>query len=159
VLAAGYDTVFAPGAGAVTNAPESLRAYLKQQLRWNKSFYRELLWTMPFLLRRSRYMVFELLVQTILPLLLTLAITSSILFAILVDPGHLLHYVAAITTMALVRCSYAVYRTRRISFLLFIVYGFLHAVLLVPLRIRALTTLTDNSWGTRTNVQRTADAA
>jgi hyaluronan synthase/N-acetylglucosaminyltransferase len=61
--------------------------------------------------------------------------------------------------MALVRCSYAVYRTRRISFLLFIVYGFLHAVLLVPLRIRALTTLTDNSWGTRTNVQRTADAA
>ena len=107
------------------------------------------------LLGRSPYMVFELLVQTILPLLLTLAITSSILFAILVDPWHLVHYVVAITVMALVRCSYAIFRTRRLSFLLFVLYGFIHAALLVPLRMRALTTLTDNSWGTRTAVQRT----
>ena len=145
VLASGYDTIFAPGATAITNAPESLRGYLKQQLRWNKSFYRELLWTLPYLLGRSPYMVFELLVQTILPLLLTLAITSSICFAIFVNPWHLVHYVVAITVMALVRCCYAIYRTRRLSFLLFVLYGFIHAALLVPLRIRALSTLTDNS--------------
>jgi hyaluronan synthase/N-acetylglucosaminyltransferase len=156
VLAAGYDTIFAPGATAITNAPETLRGYLKQQLRWNKSFYRELLWTLPYLLGRSPYMVFELLVQTILPLLLTLAITSSICFAILVNPWHLVHYVVAITVMALVRCCYAIYRTRRLSFLLFVLYGFIHAALLVPLRLRALSTLTDNSWGTRAAVQRTS---
>jgi hyaluronan synthase/N-acetylglucosaminyltransferase len=155
VLAAGYDTLFVPGATAITNAPESLGGYLKQQLRWNKSFYRELLWTLPYLLRRSAYMVFEVLVQTLLPLLLTLAIASSLVFAILVNPAHLLHYVLAITVMALVRCSYAIFRTRRLSFLLFVLYGFIHAALLVPLRMRALTTLTDNSWGTRTAVQRT----
>jgi hyaluronan synthase len=156
VLAAGYDTLFVPGATAITNAPESLNGYLKQQLRWNKSFYRELLWTLPFLLHRSRYMVFEVIVQTLLPLLLTLAIATSILFAILVNPAHLVHYALAITVMALVRCCYAIYRTRRVSFLLFVLYGFIHAALLVPLRMRALTTLTDNSWGTRTAVQRTS---
>ena len=74
---------------------------------------------------------------------------------ILVDPGHLVHYALAITVMALARCTYAIYRTRRLSFLLFVLYGFVHAALLVPLRMRALTTLTDNSWGTRTAVQRT----
>ena len=111
--------------------------------------------TLPFLLHRSRYMAFEVLVQTLLPLLLTLAIATSICFAILVDPGHLVHYALAITVMALVRCGYAIYRTRRLSFLLFVLYGFIHAALLVPLRMRALTTLTDNSWGTRTTVQRT----
>ena len=47
-------------------------------------------------------------------------------------------------------------RTRRLSFLLFVLYGFIHAALLVPLRIRALSTLTDNSWGTRAAVQRTS---
>jgi chitooligosaccharide synthase NodC len=156
VLASGYDTIFEPGATAITNAPESLSGYLKQQLRWNKSFYRELLWTLPYLLGRAPYMVFELLVQTMLPLLLTLAITTSILFAIFVSPWRLLHYIVAITVMALVRCCYAMYRTRRISFLLFVLYGFIHAVLLVPLRIRALSTLTDNSWGTRAAVQRTS---
>jgi hyaluronan synthase len=152
VLAAGSDTLFVPGAKAITNAPESLRGYLKQQLRWNKSFYRELLWTLPFLARRSLYMVFDMIVQTILPLLLTLAITSSLAFAILFDPRRILHYAAAIAIMALVRCSYAIYRTRRLSFALFVLYGFLHAGLLIPLRVRALTTLTDNRWGTRTAV-------
>jgi hyaluronan synthase/N-acetylglucosaminyltransferase len=156
VLASGFDTVFAPRATAITNAPETLGGYLKQQLRWNKSFYRELLWTLPYLLGRSPYMVFELVVQTILPLLLTLAITTSLLFAVLVNPWRLANYVAAITVMALVRCCYAIYRTRRLSFLLFVLYGFIHAALLVPLRIRALSTLTDNSWGTRAAVQRTS---
>ncbi len=125
---------------------------MKQQLRWNKSFYRELLWTVPFLFTRSRYMVFDVIVQTILPLVLTLAVASSLAFAVLFDPHRILHYLFAITVMALVRCSYAIYRTRRPSFLLFVLYGFLHAALLIPLRIRALTTLTDNRWGTRTAV-------
>jgi hyaluronan synthase/N-acetylglucosaminyltransferase len=149
VLAEGYDTVFAPGAKAITNAPESVSGYLKQQLRWNKSFYRELLWTLPFLARRSLYMVFDVFIQTALPFLLTLALTSSLFFALVFDARHAVYYAVTITVMALVRCSYAVYRTRRPSFVLFILYGFLHAALLVPLRIRALTTLTDNRWGTR----------
>jgi chitooligosaccharide synthase NodC len=152
ILSAGSDTLFVPAAKAITNAPESIRGYLKQQLRWNKSFYRELLWTIPFLFTRSRYMVFDVIVQTILPLVLTLSVASSLAFAVLFDPHRILHYLLAITVMALVRCSYAIYRTRRPSFLLFVLYGFLHAALLIPLRIRALTTLTDNRWGTRTAV-------
>lgn len=152
ILSAGSDTLFVPGAKAITNAPESIRGYLKQQLRWNKSFYRELLWTVPFLFTRSSYMVFDTIVQAILPLVLTLAVVSSLTFAVLFDPSRILHYVMAITVMALVRCSYAIYRTRRASFALFVLYGFLHAALLVPLRMRALTTLTDNRWGTRTAV-------
>ena len=155
ILASGHDTLFVPAAKAITNAPETLPAYLKQQLRWNKSFYRELLWTLPFLLRRPLYIIFELLVQTMLPLLLTLAITTSVLFAIFDDPHRLIRYAATITIMALARTSYAICRTRRLSFLLFILYGFLHAALLVPLRIRALATLTDNRWGTRTTTSGT----
>ena len=49
-------------------------------------------------------------------------------------------------------CSYAMCRTRKLSFLLFILYGFVHIVLLVPTRMRALMTLSDNRWGTRTAV-------
>ncbi len=33
-------------------------------------------------------------------------------------------------------------------------YGFLHAGLLVPVRVRALLTLDDNAWGTRTGPAR-----
>ena len=153
VLGEGYDTLFLPFAHAVTNAPEDVPSYLRQQLRWNKSFYRELLWTVPFLLRRSPYMVFEVVVQTVLPLLLTVAVTTALLYAAVEAPARLLHYAVVVAGMAVLRCAYALYRTRRVSFLLFVFYGFLHLGLLVPLRIRALLTLTDNKWGTRTTVQ------
>jgi hyaluronan synthase len=156
VLASGYDTLFVPFAHAITYAPEDLRSYLRQQLRWNKSFYRELLWTMPFVLRCSPYMVFEMIVQAALPLLLTLALVTAFVMGVADDPGRLLHYAVVIVTMAVLRCSYAIYRTKRLSFLLFIAYGFLHVALLIPTRIRALLTLGDNRWGTRTVVQRSA---
>ena len=156
VLATGHDTLFVPFAHAITYAPEDLGSYLRQQLRWNKSFYRELLWTVPFMLRCSPYMVFEILVQAALPLLLTLALLTAVVTGVVEDPARLLHYAVAIVAMAVVRCSYAIYRTKRPSFLLFIAYGFLHVCLLVPTRMRALVTLGDNRWGTRTAVQRSA---
>jgi chitooligosaccharide synthase NodC len=152
VLDVGYDTIFVPSAHAITNAPEDLRSYLKQQLRWNKSFYRELLWTFPFLLQRSSYIVFEVIIQTALPLLLTLAVTTAVLAAVFAEPERLIHYLEMIVVMAALRCSYAIYRTKKLSFLLFILYGFVHVVLLIPTRIRALLTLSDNRWGTRTAV-------
>jgi hyaluronan synthase len=158
VLGAGYDTLFVPFAHAITNAPETLGSYLPQQLRWNKSFYREILWTLPFLGRRSPYMVFEVTVQTFLPLLLTLAVASALVVSIAENPRYLVHYGVTIAVMALIRSSYALYRTRDARFLLFVVYGFLHVALLVPMRIRALFTLTDNRWGTRTTVQTTSAA-
>src|SRR5437763_376523 len=102
--------------------------------------------------RRSPYMVFEVVVQTALPLLLTLAVTTALLYAAVEAPARLLQYAVVIAGMAVLRCAYAIYRTRRLSFLLFVFYGFLHLGLLVPLRIRALLTLTDNSWGTRKTV-------
>jgi hyaluronan synthase len=154
VLSAGYATRFIPFAHAITYAPEDLGSYLRQQLRWNKSFYRELLWTIPFILRCSPYMIFEVVVQTALPLLLTLALVTAAVMAAVEDPARLLHYATVVVAMAVLRCSYAIYRTKRLSFLLFILYGFLHISLLVPTRMRALVTLGDNRWGTRTAVQR-----
>jgi hyaluronan synthase len=156
VLGAGYDTLFVPFAHAITNAPESLSSYLPQQLRWNKSFYREILWTLPFLGRRSPYMAFEVTVQTFLPLLLTLAVASALVVSIAQDPRYLFRYGVTVAVMALIRSSYAIYRTRDVRFLLFVAYGFLHVALLVPMRMRALLTLTDNRWGTRRTVQTTS---
>jgi hyaluronan synthase len=78
---------------------------------------------------------------------------------VLEAPGRLFHYALVVAAMASLRCGYAIYRTRRPSFLLFVVYGFLHLVLLVPLRIRALLTLSDNRWGTRTVVQPSRSAS
>jgi chitooligosaccharide synthase NodC len=150
VLASDYLALYAPRARAITNAPTNINEYLRQQLRWNKSFYRELLWTLTFLHRRPAYVLFEVLTQTLLPLLLTLAVSSMLTATVLIHPGYFFRYVGTIIVMAVLHCLYALYRTRDPRFLLFILYGFLHAGLLIPVRARALSTLTDNRWGTRT---------
>jgi hyaluronan synthase/N-acetylglucosaminyltransferase len=148
VLAEGLRTTFEPAARAITSAPTTMPTYLRQQLRWNKSYYRELLWTLSFLPRLSLYMTFEVLTQTMLPLLLVLAVATTAV-RVVQQPAHLLAYALVITGVALLHCAYALWRTRDPRFLLFVVYGFIHAGLLIPLRLRAISTLTNNSWGTR----------
>lgn len=148
VLRAGHRTLFEPRALALTSAPTDLRTYLKQQLRWNKSYYRELLWTLDFLPRLAWWMTLEVLTQTVLPLLLILTVATTVVRTAQ-RPEHLLTYAATLAAVAVLHCLYGLWRTRDWSFLLFVAYGFVHAGLLIPLRIRALTTLTDNSWGTR----------
>jgi hyaluronan synthase/N-acetylglucosaminyltransferase len=156
VLSTGHDTVYLPFARAITDTPERLRLFLRQQLRWNKSFYRELLWTLPFLFHRAPYMVFEVLVQAFLSVLMALALTSVLVLGVVDSPQRFVYYATMMIAVAVARCSYAIYRTRRLSFLLFVLYPFLSVGLLVPTRMRALLTLGDNRWGTRTAVQRAA---
>jgi Glycosyl transferase family group 2 len=42
VLACGYRSEFEPNAKATTDVPTTMRRFVRQQLRWNRSFYREL---------------------------------------------------------------------------------------------------------------------
>jgi chitooligosaccharide synthase NodC len=154
VLGEGWRTAFAPFAGCFTSAPTTEPAYLRQQMRWNKSYYRELLWTLAFLPRLSRVMAVEVGVQALLPFLLVLAMLATVGRSLVDGPQVLVRYAVVVAVMAVLHCLFALVRTRDPRFLLFVVYGFLHAALLVPVRVKALLTLDDNAWGTRTGVAR-----
>ncbi len=123
--------------------------YLRQQLRWNKSYYRELLWTLAFLPKLRPFMWFEVVTQAVLPMLLAVSVVATVVRSVVYGPGVLLWYAGLIVVMALLHCLYAVWRLRSPKPLLFVLYGFLHAAFLIPLRLRALGSLTDNAWGTR----------
>ena len=149
VLGGGWKTVYVPNAHCITSAPITIRQYMHQQLRWNKSYYRELLWTLSFLPRLGRFMWFEVITQAVLPMLLAVAVAATVVRAFVFGPEVIGLYALLVVIMATVHCLYAVWRMRTARFFLFIVYGFLHAVLLIPIRLRAMVSLTDNSWGTR----------
>ncbi len=68
----------------------------------------------------------------------------------------LVRYAVVVAAMSLVHCAYGPVRTRDPRFLLIAVYGFLHAALLIPVRMRALFTPGDSSWGTRGRAATTA---
>lgn len=94
-------------------------------------------------------MAFDLLVQTMLPALLAIAALSAVAYGLTFSPWHLVQFGVVVTGIAMIRASYGVIRERRIDFYLFLLYGFVHASLLLPTRGFALLTLRDNRWGTR----------
>jgi len=149
VLEEGHKVRFDNRAVAYTQVPENIGTYLKQQVRWNKSFYREMLWTLKSWGKHHWYMIYDMTLQFFLPFMLVIALVATLYQAIFVDINRLWFYIAILIGIALLRATYGMLRTKDIGFLTFVVYGFMHILLLVPARFYALATMGKNGWGTR----------
>jgi hyaluronan synthase len=156
--------LLAANAIAWTMVPQTMGHFMRQQLRWSKSFIREsweMLTSMP--LRRVCWWLACLEITT------WVTFTSMLVFVMVVRPAFIGHISIASYLTATLLLSYA--RSghylradhphcnrfdRVITFALAPVYGLVHIVLLLPLRVVAVFTLRDNSWGTRAQVEVTA---
>ena len=149
--------VLAPDAVAWTLVPERIGHFLRQQLRWSKSFFRESLWMLVGI-RPNRICWWLTLVE----ISTWCGFTSALIYALTVRPaltGHFAGaaYLAAVLLLAYARSGHYTeaehpglsWRGRWGTLLLAPLYGVIHMTLLLPLRLIALATLRDNSWGTR----------
>jgi hyaluronan synthase len=144
---------------AYTAVPERLDHFRRQQLRWNKSFFRESVWA----IRRfgPRHWAFWI---SLVEIVTWIAFSTSLIAAVYVRPvltGEMIpwYYVAFATVLAYARnvryfgrpdASLAYQAT---TFALAPVYALLHATLLTPMRLWALLTLRQRGWGTRGAVE------
>ncbi|SJZ71538.1 hyaluronan synthase [Pilibacter termitis] len=150
VLKEGHEVAFHQHATVQTFVPETLGQYVKQQVRWNKSFYREMLWTIKFAHRHHWYMLYDLLMQFILPFMLVVSLFAMVFQTIYYgDVRHFVQYLIVLALIAVLRSLYGIFRTRDLGFLLFVIYGFIHVLVLLPVRFYALCTLKSTRWGTR----------
>jgi N-acetylglucosaminyltransferase len=147
VLATGRQVLFEPRAVASTWVPRSLRQYLRQQLRWNRSFYRELRWTFAGIRSRHPYLALDVLARALLPLLLGAALVLLASEGLLV--GWELLALDLTLALAMVTLTAAFLLAHGASTPFLLLYGPLHVVLLVPVRIYALATLASSRWETR----------
>jgi hyaluronan synthase len=150
IISKGHKTMYSDDVYSYTHAPEKFGQFMNQQTRWNKSFFREFFWTLKFWNKVSFYSLYDVVIQPVLFLLLIMAISLNIFYFlnnwnILV----LVYYVFLIIIMASIRGFYGVLRTFNPKFILFGLYGFVHLFVLLPIRLRALLTLSNTSWLTR----------
>ncbi len=149
ILADDHRVLYEPRALALTHVPTTIRQYLQQQLRWNRSFYRELIWTTPVLVRRWRhaYLAVDVAARALLPFLLMAALLLWLGEGVVVGRALFVNDLSLIGAMTLVNAAFVIAHTRNPAF--FLLYGLLHVTLLLPTRLHALVSLADNSWGTR----------
>ena len=149
VLQNGDAVRFEKNAIAYTHVPSTIRGYIKQQIRWNKSFYRELLWTLKNVPTRHFYMIYDMLMQLALPYMSLIAMVAIVYTALFININVALFYMLILFLISTARLFYGVYRTGDFGFFLFIVYSFIHVAFLMPSRFYALSTLKENGWNTR----------
>jgi len=151
--------LFQDTAIAYTTVPERFRHYANQQLRWNKSFFRETLWVMKSFPPWNRVWLLSCGEMA-----LWLYCTLSLIIAHLAYPlltGRLPSgwYLAFMAVMAYARSVRYIgsQRSSRVSqigvYLLAPLYGLLYILVLTPIRLWALSSLRNPAWGTRSRVE------
>ncbi|MFF6877133.1 MULTISPECIES: glycosyltransferase [unclassified Streptomyces] len=152
--------VFQETAVGYTAVPEKLPHFLRQQVRWNKSFFRESLWA--FRHQKKYRPAFWL---TCMELALWLVFGSAMFYSMVILPiikpqqfvNHIGDYLVFMVLMGYLRnVRYLDFPRRGMGFvkrfgmfLLAPIYGVIQLTLLTPLRFYALFTLHKGSWGTR----------
>lgn len=155
--------VLQDSAVAYTYVPERMGHFLRQQIRWNKSFFRESLWVVrSFSLSRAAWWL------AATELVSWMAFSVNLFSGLVVLPllgvsrfGWL--FLGYVVAMSYARSSrYVLAPGGRaawrewLTFLLAPAYSLLHIFVLMPLRLYSLATLRDGAWGTRTQIEVTA---
>jgi len=148
VLTHGYRSEFEPAAKAMTDVPTTLRRFVRQQLRWNRSFYRELPRMLRLLPGRSLYLAFDLASRTLLPVLSAVVVAATAADVVFDSSGVPLG-LGALALMALVTLPLGPSLSKTAGRRFAIGYGLVFVGLLLPTRVWAACTVFRNCWGTR----------
>lgn len=151
--------VLQPTAKAETAVPEKFGHYLRQQVRWQRSFVRESIWAAHHLpankpapwisiIQLSQWIVFPLVTPVIFFLNW---VTGAATLVIYIAWVMILLYARSLRFFdsKVERSAY----DRFMSFLVTPLYAFLYIGVLMPIRIYSVVTLRKVAWGTRKRVE------
>lgn len=153
VLIEGYKVRYAAKAKCYTQAPTKFFALLKQQSRWGKSYWRELLWQVKALKKHGLYLYYDFVVTAVLPFLLIGSVLLHLVQAAFGNPQALINLAIMLGGMSLVRVLDPMIRQRDPWYLAFVLYSFIYFLVLLPVKIFALFTMTTGTWGSRSAVK------
>jgi hyaluronan synthase/N-acetylglucosaminyltransferase len=152
VLKQDEKVLFEKEAWCHTFVPETVPDYIRQQIRWNKSFFREFTVSVRNLSKMSLYSAFTLLAQPLLLILFPLSLANAL--ALITSNGYYAwQYLVIIIVMGLLNSLYGFIFTSSRQFILFPIYSLLHLFVLFPIKLESLATLRNCSWSTRGSVQ------
>jgi hyaluronan synthase len=149
LLAAGYDALYAPKAKVYTFAPDNMKQYLKQQLRWKKSWFRECVRASAFMWKRNPLMSVSFYLALILPLATPFVVLKALVWYP-VSTGRLpFYYIDGVILMCVIYgLYYRVYSNDR-KWLVAIAGSAAYSIAMSWQLVYAIATIRDSRWGTR----------
>ena len=149
LLKKNYLTLYSPNAIAHTVVPDTFRAFLRQQLRWKKTWIRESMVAAGFMWRRHPVMSLSFYLGVVLPLLAPIMVSRALFWHPVVTGHPPLLYLGGLGLMALVFGLYYRANVKDRNWLYGVLFAAVFPALLVWQLPWAILNLRDARWGTR----------
>jgi hyaluronan synthase len=144
-----WRVLYAPDARAQTTVPDHLHQFLRQQLRWKKSWVRESLRAATFMWRKSPIMALSFYIGLALPIMAPQVVFRAFIVQPHFNDALPVWYLGGVLAMAFMYGLY--YRLHRRERLWYhgIFFALFYTGVLVWQLPYALATIRDSKWGTR----------
>lgn len=131
---------------AGTEAPETMFRFLNQQLRWSRSYYRELYWQVKAIPHQSLFLAMVTAYETLFPFFISIWIVTVLFFQS--DNVVLLKGFIISLSVLLTRTVVLMLYLRDISMIYNLFYYILYILFLLPTKLWAVFSLINNNWVT-----------
>jgi hyaluronan synthase len=149
LLELGYKVVYEDDSRTTTIVPDDHRTFLRQQMRWKRSWFRETLRGMGFMWKRPPLMSISFYLGFILPLLGPAVVVRSLLYVPMTQHRSPLIYIMGVFLMScLLSCAYLFLKRSRLWFY-GILFCFYYMFVLIWQLPWAVLTFSRTLWGTR----------
>jgi hyaluronan synthase len=144
-----YRVLYHSGATATTIVPEGLKKFLKQQLRWKKSWARESLIASTFMWKKPPLMALSFYLAFLFPVAAPLVVGRAMIVAPILwgTPGSFFLY--GVTCMSLLFSFYYLLAQRKRLWIYGVLFALFYMSILIWQTPYALLTIRQNHWGTR----------
>lgn len=149
LLRKGYSTMFSPNAIAYTAVPDTFRKFMKQQLRWKKSWVRESLLAGMFMWKKNPIMSVSFYLGVILPILAPVIVFRALIWYPTATGLLPWFYIIGLVLMAVVYGLYYYIYTGDKRWVYGVVFAAFYTIVLIWQLPWAILNLRDARWGTR----------
>jgi hyaluronan synthase len=149
ILKNGHKALYAPEAISYTVVPNTFRKFMKQQLRWKKSWVRESLMAGAFIWRRHPLMSIFFYIGVLLPLIAPVVVVRALIWYPYQREVLPWFYILGLALMAVVYGLFYYIHTKDKNWVFGVVFAAFYTILLIWQLPWAILTLRDSKWGTR----------
>jgi hyaluronan synthase len=149
LLRRNYSTLYAPEAIAHTIVPDTLSKFMKQQLRWKKSWIRENTIAATFMWKRNIVTSFSFYLGFILPLVAPAVVVRALMIQPIANGILPFAYIIGLALMATIYGLYYYIYTGDRKWTYGVLFATFYTLVLIWQLPYAIISLRDGRWGTR----------
>ena len=145
ILESSKKIIYTPSSTAETETPDNIYRFFKQQVRWNKSSFREFFWTLRIIDKHSIFMTINIIYMFIYPYLVMGYLLYILWFGNIFQLGF---YSTLLLGIGIVKSIYGYVLSKNPENLLYFLYGIVYVCIVFPAKLWCVINIKDNSWGT-----------